>query len=341
MFFRRVWPCLLVGAHLLGCSADSEVGLLFPSSPTIVPISATVSGGMIRVRFVLEAQGSDLKLDDRIRAGAEVVWLERLTARDATLFGLQLLGSSLSDLSLQPSSLTYRVGAAPLHLGLVVDNSAAAASADPELARITSAQSIVDYLVCRPPQACASAANDVTLIALQSGAAEVRVQASRDAAALTASLTSLAGEAGGVGPLWAGLEEALDALRPLGAPSALLLSIAHGADPAGTAAPPSLLEALRGPPTVPLYAVQHDAHIGGELRRAVEASGGALRALGGGLGLAAAFTAARSALFGAWEIEAPLANALPEEGLTLKGQLVLRLGRETRSAALDLPLLRP
>jgi hypothetical protein len=247
----------------------------------------------------------------------------------------------VSGLSLQPSALTFREGAAPLHLGLVVDNSAAAASADPNLARITAAQSVVDDLVCRPPSACASAANDVTLVALQSGAAEVRLRSSHDAAALAASLAALAEEAGGVGPLWDGLEEALAVLRPLGAPSALLLSVAHGADPAGAVVPPTLLQALRGPPMVPLYAVQHDARVGDELRRAVEASGGALLALGGALDLAAAFRAARSALFGVWEIEAPLPGPLAAAPLTLKGQLALHLGPETRSAAFDLPLLRP
>ena len=330
-FWCHVLPTLLVTA----CQATAEIELLLPPAPEVLPISAWADADGFTLRWILKGPSSPLGPDDRVRVGDRVLRLRQLQAADVQVSQLQASGQVVPA---PITSLAFRQAAAPVHVALVLDNSAAAAGFDyPEQWRVIGAQGIVDGVLCSAAPCVPD--GDITLVVLEGDRTEVRASRSRDSRALEEALKTLPQDAGGTAPLWSGLQQALAALRPRGSAgsAAIVLYSLRGVDPSYAPAPQALLQTLAEQPPAPLFAVQHDGQAE-DLRGPVEASGGALLAADAHRDLDGAFAAARCALAGAWE--AQVRAALPGDARRLQGELRLRVASETRSAAFDLPLLR-
>ena len=327
-----LWLLLLTAP---GCQSDAALGWTLGPLREILPLQARIDGARLRLEAVLVGwDGRALGPEDRVRTTAGTLRLKTLAPADARFDGQLRSQEGAADLSGAAVELVYHPEALPSRLVLLLDNSTAAAAADPGLARVAGSRAVVEALACQ--ESCPLGPSEVSLLAMQGGAVATLAGASRDPQALDEDLQSLTGSIGGEAPLWDGLAQAVGLARAAPA-GAVLCYTASGLGGPSTGTAADLSRLLGVDPRVRLVVVQQLGEQP-ELIAAAAQSGGLWLAVGRG-GLEPTLRAAATSLRGSWELAWTLSSA-PSGTDRLLGTLDVGLGPDRRATELDLPLLR-
>jgi hypothetical protein len=343
---------LVSSAGLGGCQTSVELEFHRPRLERLVPVALRRSPQPQVDLVLLDVQGYAVTDTQRISAAGQTWWMDQLNAGAFALEGFKVHRSSGG--GAQPGLVTVAaVRHAPhqtgSHLVLVLDNSSAAALADPDERRIAALRTLVDRVYCRPDASSVAGTCEprsdvrVSLILLHGGAVEVTVNASTNRAELHGALAAAGARAGGAAPLWDGLDRCRGLLGSQGGGVLLLWSSAVDS---GSKQSPATVSGAWSAGLGPIYAIVDSAPgtavDGITLTEIASRSGGAVLERPGDLQYALLATGA-AAIQGRWNLPLSGLDDLPLQvtagAYTGVGVLSMTLGKSRWSSGFTLPLL--
>jgi len=348
-------PWLVVASllALTGCQAGAELEFHRPRLERLVPLALRrLPQPRVEVGL-LDFRGHGVTDAQRITSGTRTWWMDRVQAKDFGVEGLKLHragGGGTQSLSTVVTSARFVPRLAD-HLVVVLDNSAAAALADPDERRIAALRTLVDRTLCRPSVAPVVATCEprsdtrVSLILLQDASVQVVVTSSTERSELHNALAGAGDAAGGAALIWDGLDRGR---RQLVHDAGGVLLVWSSSSDGGSKLSPAQVMGSWSAEAAPLYSVVTTSQLTVDTERwltelSARNAGALLATTGPGDLQDVVLGASAAALQGRWELSLHGFGALSQQVLpgeyTGVGVLSLALGSSRWTSGFTLSLL--